>query len=55
MILEGIKAKNIRSDRIKMGSNRSINGGGGNGGRIKGKSNNDADRQISRRNDSKLK
>lgn len=45
----------MRSDKIKIGSNRSINGGGGNGGRINGKSNNDADKQISKRNDSKLK
>lgn len=38
-----------------MGSKSSINGGGGNGGRIKGKSNNDADRQARKTNDSKLK
>ncbi|KAK5771464.1 hypothetical protein PVK06_047668 [Gossypium arboreum] len=50
-----MKAKNISTVKMAMGSSSSMKGGGGNGGSIKGRMSKDAVRHISRSRDSKLK
>lgn len=55
LTLEGMKANIIRTARIPIGSKSSRNGGGGNGGSIKGRISKDAVRHTSKSNDSMLK
>lgn len=50
-----MKAKIISTARMPMGSSSNMNGGGGKGGSIKGRMSNEAVRQRSNNNDSKLK
>ncbi|GKU92292.1 hypothetical protein SLEP1_g6040 [Rubroshorea leprosula] len=52
---EGMRAKNMSTAKMTMGSSSSKNGGGGNGGSINGRISNDAVRHVSRSSDSKLK
>ncbi|KAK8639036.1 hypothetical protein V6N13_137438 [Hibiscus sabdariffa] len=50
-----MKAKNINTVKMAMGSSKSMKGGGGNGGSIKGRMSKDAVRHISRSSDSNPK
>lgn len=52
---EGMKARTMSKTIIPIGTNSSINGGGGNGGRTNGSINSDAVRPTSITRDSKLK
>lgn len=52
---EGMKARTTSKTIIPMGTNSSINGGGGNGGKTNGSINRDAVRPTNRNRDSKLK
>ncbi|KAK8546380.1 hypothetical protein V6N12_027167 [Hibiscus sabdariffa] len=47
-----MKANNIRTVKMAMGSSKSMEGGGGNGGSIKGRMSKDAVRHISSSSDS---
>lgn len=52
---EGMKARTTSKTIIPIGIKRSINGGGGNGGKINGRINRDAVKPTSRIRDSKPK
>lgn len=52
---EGIKARIMSKTSMATGSNNSMEGGGGSGGRTRGSINSDMVRQIRMRNDSTLK
>ncbi|KAL4341621.1 hypothetical protein GQ457_08G012850 [Hibiscus cannabinus] len=53
--LEGMKANKIRTVKMAMGSSKSMEGGGGNGGSIKGRMSKDAVRHVSSSSDSNPK
>lgn len=54
-MLEGMNAKNTSTTNRQIGRSNNMKGGGGNGGSMSGKTSNEAVRQISMNNDSKLK
>lgn len=55
LMSEGIKARIMSKTSMATGSNNSMEGGGGSGGRTRGSINSDMVRQIRMRNDSMLK